>query len=60
MENWTWEKLKGEVDKAHRRFFEKRGICPSSLNKEFIFGVKPSPQKGHTSQSSERRSDRPK
>ena len=35
---WTWEKLKKEVDHAHREFFQKRGIDPSSLNKDFLFG----------------------
>lgn len=33
---WTWAQLKREVDKAHREFFEKRGIDPRKLEDSFF------------------------
>ena len=54
---WTWEELKREVDEAHRRFFERRGIDPDSLKKDFLFGKLSG--EGNPS-SSESRNDPPK
>jgi len=34
------EKFKREVDRAHREFFEKRGIPLQSLDGDFLFGTK--------------------
>lgn len=34
------ERFKREVDKAHREFFERRGIPLHSLDGDFIFGSK--------------------
>ena len=38
MKNWTWEKLKKEVDRGHREFFQRRGMDPSALTNDFLFG----------------------
>lgn len=65
--DWTWTRLKKEVDEAHRRFFEKRGIDPKGLeDKYFEFGkgvdfrrFKGERQLDHTSQSSEYQNDQP-
>ena len=63
--DWTWAQLKKEVDEAHKRFFEKRGINPEQLQYfEFGKGIdfrrfKGERQLGRTSQSSEYQSDQP-
>jgi len=36
--DWNWEALKREIDEAHRLFFEKRGIDPDTLRRDFLFG----------------------
>ena len=38
--NWSWDKLKDEVDRGYKRFFEKRGMgLPDQWRKgDFIFG----------------------
>ena len=66
--DWTWETLRKEVDEAHRRFFESRGIDPKRLDGRFFdFGkgidfrrFKGVRQLDRTSQSSECQSDQPK
>lgn len=64
--DWTWAQLKKEIDEAHKRFFEKRGINPEHLQYfEFGKGVdfrrfKGERQLDRTSQSSEYQSDQPR
>ena len=65
--DWTWAQLKREVDIAHKRFFEKRGIDPKHLEESYFdFGkgvdfrrFKGERQLGHTSPSSECQNDQP-
>lgn len=56
--DWNWEELKREIDVAHRLFFEKRGIDPESLKRDFLFG-KPRPRHEGNPSSSESMSDQP-
>ena len=65
--DWTWAQLKKEIDEAHKRFFEKRGIDPKQLESSYFdFGkgidfrrFKGVPQLDRTSRSSEYQSDQP-
>ncbi len=64
---WTWAQLKREIDKAHREFFEKRGIDPRRLEDSFFefgkgvdFRRFTERQIDHTSQSSSNQSVQPK
>jgi len=38
--NWTWDKLKDEVDQGYKRFFDRRGMSiPDQWGgNDFIFG----------------------
>jgi hypothetical protein len=56
MKNWTWEKLKEEVDRGHREFFQRRGMDPTALTNDFLFGKS---TYGDKSQSSSYSSDQP-
>ena len=53
MTNWVWETIRKEVDEAHRRFFLKRGIDPSNVERSFLFGS------GRKFESSPETSDQP-
>ncbi len=52
--DWTWEKLKEEVDRGYHEFFARRNMDPT--DRDFLYGTK---SRASNPQSSSSENDQP-